>query len=174
MNENSNRVAEYLDQQNNGLYDRILAQRIPTEKRVLRAADRKWEGNLQTLIDTQHGFEDMAISSFLRKLPPGGESDIHRHSFEAVGYILKGSGYEVHDGERVDWSEGDAVFIPANVWHQHVNLSPSEEAIMLLTTNWPLLLHLNVCTMEPAPSWEEALSRPSVYVDPFLHGAKSR
>lgn len=170
----SNRVASYQDRNNNGLYERIVAQRIPAEKRVIKAKDRRWEGNLQTLVDSQHGFEDRAISCFLRKISPGDESDIHRHSFEAVGYVVKGSGYEVHDGERMDWEEGDVVFIPANVWHQHVNRSKEEDAIMLLITNWPLLLHLGICTIEPAPSWEDALSRPSVYTDPFLKGEKSR
>lgn len=174
MHDAEHRVAKFGDRDGNGLYDRIIEQRVPPEKRVLRAADRKWEGNIQTLIDAQHGFEDRAIACFLRKLPPGGQSDIHRHNFEAVGYVLKGNGYEMHDGERLDWGEGDVVLIPANVWHQHVNLSDAEDAVILLITNWPLLLHLGICAIEPAESWEQAMSRPSMYPDPYLGGAKSR
>jgi len=155
------------------LYDRIVAQRQHPEKRVLRAADRKWEGNVQLLVDAANGFDDAAIASFLRRLPPHSESDIHRHNFEAMGYVIKGSGHEIHDGERIDWSEGDVVFIPPNVWHQHVN-DGDEEALVLFVTNWALMLNLNACTMEPAPSWEEAKRRPTVYVDPYLGGARVR
>jgi gentisate 1,2-dioxygenase len=149
-----------------GLYQRITGQRPTPDKRVIRAADRVWDNNIQTLIDYQNGFEDKAIACFLRKIPAGGQSDIHRHNFEAMGYVVKGRGYEIHDGERIDWSEGDAVFIPANVWHQHVNADPDNEAIVLLITNWPLLLHLGITTLEPAPTWEDALSRPSALPHP--------
>lgn len=165
------RVATYGERQELRMYDRILAQRVTPAKRILRAADRRWEGNVQRLIDAQNGFEDRAIACFLRRLPPGERSEIHRHNFEALGYVVKGRGYDIHDGETIEWAEGDALYIPANVWHQHGNSDPKEDAVLLLITNWPLLLHLGICTMEPATSWEDALSRPSPYVEPVLHRA---
>lgn len=164
-----NRVANYREHPDQDLYERIIAQKsIPFEKRVLRASDRVWENNIQRLIDASNGFDDRASACFLRRIPAGGKSDIHRHNFEALGYIIKGKGYEIHDGERMDWAEGDAVFIPANVWHQHVNADPENEAIVLLITNYPQLLHLGICTLDPAASWEEALSRPSAIPNPRL------
>lgn len=168
----SDRKATYGSRPDASLYDRIIRQREPAEKRVLRAADRRWEGNVQLLIDAGNGFDDRCISSFLRRLPPHSESDIHRHNFEAMGYVISGKGHEIHDGERIEWSAGDVVFIPANVWHQHVNPNADEEALVLFVTNWAQMLHLNACTMEPATSWEEAMKRPSVYVDPYLGGAR--
>lgn len=166
------RVARYGERPDLELYERIVRQRLPAgPKRVLRQADRKWENNLQRLIDVRNGFDEKAIACFLRRIPAGEKSDIHRHNFEAMGYIVKGRGYEIHDGERIDWADGDAVFIPANVWHQHCNPDATTEAVVLLITNWPLLLHLGICTMEPAPSWEEALRRPSPIVDPRLKKA---
>lgn len=68
----------------------------------------------------------------------------------------------------VDWVEGDALYVPPNVWHQHGNSDEHEEAVVLLTTNAPMLLGLGVCTMEPAPTWEEAMKRPPVYTQPVL------
>ncbi len=165
-NSRANREATYKSNLDQGLHERIDSQRKFPEKRVLRAKDRVWENNLQPLIDAPNGFDDRAIACFLRRIPAGQASDIHRHNFEAMGYIVKGRGYEIHDGERIDWSEGDAVFIPANVWHQHANADPDNEAIVLLITDWPLLLHLGICTMEPAPTWEEALSRPPAIPQP--------
>ncbi len=162
------RVARYGERPDFELYDRIVRQRVPARKRVLRQADRQWENNLQRLIDRRNGFDERAVACFLRRLPPGGRSDIHRHNFEAMGYIVQGRGYEIHDGEKIEWAEGDAVFIPANVWHQHCNPDPDHQAVVLLITNWPLLLHLGICTMEPAPTWEEALRRPSLIIEPRL------
>jgi quercetin dioxygenase-like cupin family protein len=167
MDHDHERHATYGARPDDSLYDRIVRQRVPAEKRVLRAADRRWEGNVQLLIDAGNGFDDRAISSFLRRLPAKSETDIHRHNFEAMGYVVKGKGYEIHDGERIDWAEGDVVFIPANVWHQHLN-PYEEEAQVVFITNWALMLHLNACTMEPSPSWEDAMQRPTVYVDPYL------
>jgi quercetin dioxygenase-like cupin family protein len=171
MDGGSARRATYGARPEAGLHERIVGQRTPSEKRVLRAADRKWEGNVQLLVDEGNGFEDACIASFLRRLPPHSETDIHRHNFEAMGYVIRGSGYEIHDGERIDWAEGDVVFIPPNVWHQHVNPGDGE-ALVLFVTNWALMLNLNACTMEPAPSWDEAKQRPTVYVDPYLGGAR--
>jgi gentisate 1,2-dioxygenase len=166
-----NRGAVYGARPDASLYDRIIGQREPAEKRVLRAGDRRWEGNVQLLIDAGNGFEDTCIASFLRRLPPHSETDIHRHNFEAMSYVVRGSGHEIHDGERIEWSEGDAVFIPANVWHQHVNPG-DDEALVLFVTNWALMLHLNACTMEPAATWEEAMKQPTVYTTPYLGGAR--
>lgn len=167
--EGEGRVATYRERPEMELYERILRQRHPTgNKRVIREADRRWENNLQRLIDAANGFEEKSVACFLRRLPPGSASDIHRHNFEALGYIVKGVGYEIHDGERLDWAQGDAVHIPANVWHQHCNADANGEAVILLITNYPLLLHLGICTMEPAPSWQDALSRPSPIVEPRL------
>jgi len=148
------------------VFERIDAQQWRAHQRVLRAADRHWHDNIQPLIDHSTGLDERAVACFLRRIPAGGKSDIHRHNFEALGYIVKGRGYEIHDNERFDWTQDDAVFIPANVWHQHCNADPENEAIVLLITNWPLLLHLGICTLEPAPTWDDALARPSAIPSP--------
>jgi quercetin dioxygenase-like cupin family protein len=166
--DNTERLATYHAQPERGLYPSIQAQRVAAQKRVIRAADREWVNNLQQLVDGSNGFEMRAVDCFLRRIPPGGKSDIHRHNFEAIGYVVKGRGYEIHDGEKIDWAEGDVVYIPPNVWHQHCNADAENEAVVLLIKDSPLLLHLGICTLEPAPSWEDALSRPSAIPDPRL------
>jgi quercetin dioxygenase-like cupin family protein len=166
--EHIDRVAQFGSHPELSMKNRVRKERegLNPEKRVLHSEDRVWDNNIQHLIDATNGFDDRAIACFLRRIAPSSESDIHRHNFEAMGYVVKGKGYEVHDGERIDWKEGDAVFIPANVWHQHVNSDPENEAIILLITNWPQLLHLGICTIEPAQSWQDALSRIPAIPDP--------
>jgi len=73
------------------------------------------------------------LQPHLSELPPGGVSVKHRHTTEAVLYIVKGKGYTTvgYDGEeeqRIDWEEGDMLGIPLWSWHQHINTSETETA----------------------------------------------
>ena len=61
-------------------------------------------------------------------LSPGGKSGRHRHYFEALFFILEGKGYEIHDGVKYDWEQGDLVIVPTYTIHQHFNASTTEGA----------------------------------------------
>ena len=53
------------------------------------------------------------------------ESGAHTHQGGLIIYVLRGSGYSVFDGERLDWKEGDVLVLPVKpggVEHQHFNL----------------------------------------------------
>jgi quercetin dioxygenase-like cupin family protein len=173
--EHDGRVATYRQFPQLSLYQRVDDQRKIAEssarKRLLRKSDRTWHRDLQRLVDKQNGFDERAVACFLRRLPPGDESGIHRHNFEAIGYVVKGRGWDIHDGEKIEWEEGDVLYVPPNVWHQHGNRDPNDEAIVLLMTDYPLLLHLGICTLEPVETWDEALSRPPAIPDPPVPGS---
>ena len=73
------------------------------------------------------------LQPHLSELPPGHASVNHRHTTEAVLYIVKGKGHTTmgYDGDeiqRVDWEEGDLIGIPLWAWHQHFNDSDTETA----------------------------------------------
>ena len=73
------------------------------------------------------------LQPHLSELPPGAASVNHRHTTEAVLYIVRGKGHTMigYDGEeltRVDWEEGDMLGIPLWSWHQHFNDSETEVA----------------------------------------------
>jgi quercetin dioxygenase-like cupin family protein len=55
------------------------------------------------------------------QLPPRSANHGHGHQNEAVFYILEGRGYEIHDGQRYDWSQGDLVLVHIDSVHQHFN-----------------------------------------------------
>ena len=88
-----------------------------------------------------------------RTPPWRGQSGLHKHTFEAVGYVLEGRGYEVIGEERIDWEAGDTFFMPPNVPHRHVNQDPNKRARILQVEAWPLMIYLGVSElvqMEPA------------------------
>lgn len=63
-------------------------------------------------------------------IAPGKANRGHGHQNEAVFYILRGHGHEVHDGRRHDWKEGDLVVVHTDSVHQHFN--DSEETALTL------------------------------------------
>jgi quercetin dioxygenase-like cupin family protein len=94
-----------------------------------------------------------AISVSIGGILPGGRTRKHRHSYETIAYILKGNGYSVVDGTRVDWEAGDAVLVPRWTWHQHFNASETEYAEFLGAENAPMLQNLGLGLREEADKW---------------------
>jgi quercetin dioxygenase-like cupin family protein len=83
----------------------------------------------------------------LTEIPPGSQSGLHRHTFEAVAYVLEGEGYELIGDERVDWEAGDFFYMPPNVNHRHVNKSATKAARLLQVEAWPLMVYLGISEM---------------------------
>jgi uncharacterized RmlC-like cupin family protein len=74
-------------------------------------------------------------------IPPGGKAAAHFHNgYETALYVIKGRA-ETRYGERLEHSivtqAGDFLFIPANLPHQPVNLSDSEEVVAVVARNDP-------------------------------------
>jgi len=62
------------------------------------------------------------IAAGLTIFEPGESSSRHNHpGSEEVDIMVRGTGDIVVDGQRIPFSEGDWVFIPEGVFHQHVN-----------------------------------------------------
>ncbi len=92
-----------------------------------------------------------SVSVSIGGIPGGGHTRKHRHTYETIIYVLKGSGYSIVEGNRIDWETGDAVLVPRWAWHQHFNASPTEYAEYLGAENAPLLQNLGLALREEAP-----------------------
>ena len=88
------------------------------------------------------------VDATIVEIPAGGKLEPHRHLAEEAIYVVSGKGYTemwLKDGdkkERFEWKEGDLLSPTINVWHQHVNASPSQPARFLSVTTTPLLRSL--------------------------------
>ena len=96
------------------------------------------------------------LQPHLSELPPGKASVKHRHTTEAVLYIVKGNGHTVmhYDGEpeeRVDWEEGDLIGIPLWAWHQHFNDSGDDTARYLAIQDTFTIKQLGLHQIERHP-----------------------
>src|SRR3954454_17113294 len=91
--------------------------------------------------------ENRVLSTHLAELAPGGNSVRHRHTTEAVIYIVKGRGYSIvnYEGDeeqRVEWQEGSLFSPPVWAWHQHFNADPDKTARYLAIQDTGLVRHM--------------------------------
>lgn len=74
-------------------------------------------------------------------IPPGGSAAPHIHNgHETALYVIKGRAKTFYGeglAESVVNEAGDFIFIPADVPHQAINLSNSEEVIAIVARNDP-------------------------------------
>jgi gentisate 1,2-dioxygenase/4-hydroxy-tetrahydrodipicolinate synthase len=89
------------------------------------------------------------ISMTIGALEPGHSTRKHRHTYETILYILEGNGFTEIENRRVDWSAGDAVYVPVWAWHRHQNAGRAM-CRYVACENAPLLQNLGVALREEA------------------------
>ncbi|MBA3883761.1 MAG: cupin domain-containing protein [Chthoniobacterales bacterium] len=83
------------------------------------------------------------LDARLTEIAPAGDTELHRHTYEALFYVVAGTGYstisvDAGETERIEWQAGDLLATPRGTWHQHANGSSSEPARLLEVTTAPL------------------------------------
>ncbi len=83
------------------------------------------------------------VEAQMTELAPAARTELHRHSYEALFYVVAGAGYstisvDASEIERIKWQAGDLFATPRGTWHQHANGSSSEPARLLEITTAPL------------------------------------
>lgn len=65
------------------------------------------------------------------------ELPVHRHDYDIVGYVLRGSGYLLDEHkQRIDISAGDRLNIPKGA--MHAEGAVTEEMVYIVTVNEPV------------------------------------
>jgi len=88
------------------------------------------------------------VSMTIGGLLPGQLTNRHRHTYETVLFVLEGKGYTEIENIKVEWQQGDAVYIPSWAWHRHQNLSDEHPAKYIACENAPQLQNLGVALRE--------------------------
>jgi quercetin dioxygenase-like cupin family protein len=119
--------------------------RLDTAPRVIHTNAQGLTYGEWNLIDPgQEPYRTQSLQSHFVILPPGGRNDGHGHQNEAFFYILEGRGYELHDGKRYDWAEGDAVVVHNDCVHWHNNADSERRAVALVIKAKPTWLFLGL------------------------------
>src|ERR1044072_2853267 len=81
----------------------------PTARGLRTGVYMGWDGDRPT----------RQLDAFVHEVDPGTTTTIHRHSWDAILFMVEGSGWTEVDGVRYDWKAWDAIQIPAWSWHRH-------------------------------------------------------
>jgi gentisate 1,2-dioxygenase len=91
------------------------------------------------------------LTAALQILKPGESARPHRHSPNALRFVLEGEGaYTVVDGKECLMEEGDLITTPGWTWHEHVHRG-HRPIIWLDSLDVPLHRYLGTDGFEPGP-----------------------
>ena len=115
-------------------------------------------------VDIKHAFrrniglenptgQSKTINMGLQLVLPGEKARAHRHTAEAIRFIIQGNPkvWSTVDGEATTMESGDLVLTPNWSWHDHVNDS-SEPAIWIDGLNAAIMGHLGLAFREDFPT----------------------
>ncbi len=114
------------------------------ERRVLTLVDPAAEGHAAGTTTN--------LTAALQILMPGESARPHRHSMNALRFVLDGAGAVTRvDGRDCLMQEGDLVITPGWSWHEHVHHG-SAPIVWLDALDAPLHRHLGTDAFEPGPA----------------------
>lgn len=76
----------------------------------------------------------------------------HRHTSSTAYCCLKGGGKTIVGDKVLEWTENDMFVVPSWAWHEHVNSSASDDAVLYSVTDAPTLHRLGLYREE---AWED-------------------
>jgi len=125
-----------------------LTRDLLDQPRVLSFRDKPWKGGPQhyskTGITPGTTSVGQSIETHIEAYGPGAFGQKHGHLNSAVFFVLKGRGYDIHDGRRIDWKAGDIMIVETGCVHQHFNDDPENEAVLLVFKAKPLFLFMHL------------------------------
>ncbi|HTI88509.1 MAG TPA: cupin domain-containing protein [Alphaproteobacteria bacterium] len=116
------------------------------QPRVINSHDFKWKGGPQlydkSVINPASVSIAQSIECHINAFSPNGAGIKHGHMNSAVFFVLKGKGYDIHDGVRMPYEAGDACVVENACVHEHV--SDGEEMMVLVMKAKPLFLFMHM------------------------------
>ncbi len=137
------------------------------------------ERRVLSLANPAHGRDDYYrattnLTAGLQILMPGERARPHRHSMDALRFVVEGAGAAtIVDGKRCEMERGDLILTPAWTWHEHVHDGESR-VIWLDSLDMPLVQDLDATFFEPGPATNfPKLPEDSAFTAPGLVPAVS-
>jgi gentisate 1,2-dioxygenase len=137
------------------LIDRAIELVSPrdVERRVLMFTD-------PSLGQSRRATTTKGLNGGLQILLPGETARPHRHSMDAIRFILEGEGaVTIVDGRECAMGEGDLILTPGGCWHEHVHRG-THPIIWLDGLNSPLHRYLGTADYEAGPVGELPAALP--------------
>lgn len=102
--------------------------------------DSPYDGILMQYTNPLTGGHVMqTMGAQMQLLRPGFKGKAHKHTGSYVFQCAKGSGYSIIGGKRFDWKERDIFCVPSWTWHEHVNGSTTNDAVLFAFHDLPVI-----------------------------------
>lgn len=96
----------------------------------------------------------VTLSAALQVLLPGERARPHRHTMNALRFVIDGDGAEtVVDGKACPMERGDMILTPGWTWHEHVH-DADGRVVWLDVLDVPLNRFLDNGVFEPGPAYD--------------------
>lgn len=139
-------------------------KRLRELPRIIRSDELPWKGGPRmfnkTLLDPRSG-GPQTLYVHMKEFLPGTASQLHGHQNPALMYVLQGRGYDIQDGERIDWAAGDLAVIQAGTVHQHFCIGDEPARVLIFKPKtlymFAHLIYQGLVTpasKEPVEGWE--------------------
>jgi len=73
------------------------------------------------MVSADGGEPSLVLDANVHEIDPGVVSTVHRHSWDAIAFVVEGSGWTEVDGRRYEWRPWDTIYLPGWSWHRHGN-----------------------------------------------------
>ena len=90
------------------------------------------------------------MSFLVQLLRPGEHTKRHRHTSSTAYCCLKGKGKTIVGDKVLEWGPNDMFVVPSWAWHEHVNGSSSEDAVLYSVSDAATLHRLGLYREEVA------------------------
>jgi 1-hydroxy-2-naphthoate dioxygenase len=92
------------------------------------------------------------MDCYVQLLKAGLTTQKHRQTSSAVYYVVEGEGTTLVGDRELNWSARDCFAVPNWLWHQHINRSRTQDAVLFCCSDQPMLQALNLYREEPTSS----------------------
>lgn len=100
------------------------------------------------------------MSCWIQMLGPGERTQRHRHTSSAVYLVMRGTGTTVVDGKELEWGQHDVFAVPNWAWHEHINRSSGEDALLFSVNDIPVIQAFGLYREEPENSLQARKAPP--------------
>ncbi|MEU6854663.1 cupin domain-containing protein [Actinacidiphila alni] len=110
------------------------------------------------------------MDALAHEFDPGAATTVHRHSWDAMVFVVAGRGWTEIDGQRIAWGPGDSLHLPAWSWHRSGN-DGDVTARYLTFSSQPMLETMGMAVLEDAGDTPVAELPPRPPFSPGRDGA---
>lgn len=111
------------------------------------------------MVSADGGKPSVNLDANVHEIDPGEVSTVHRHSWDAMAFVVEGSGWTEVDGRRHEWKPWDTIYLPGWAWHRHGN-EGSKKAKFITFSVQPFVELLGLAVLEDAGHADVATLAP--------------